>query len=92
VADDVHPLVPGGLAGLLDELGQADGGAADVLREGAVVQGEHLPEAASAQGAAQQREHRAVVHQAVHQQDGRAGGHDVAEQQPAGGRAAGRRG
>ena len=83
VAHDVHALVAGLLAGALHEVLEAGGRAPHVVREGAVVEREHPAEAGAPQAAAQQGEDRAVVDQPVHQDDRRAGGDDVAEDQPA---------
>jgi hypothetical protein len=67
----------------LDPGGKALSRGADVVGQRAVVQRQHAAEAAPAQTAAKQREDRAVVDHAVHQQDRRAGRLDVADQQTA---------
>ncbi len=83
VPDDVDALVTGLLTGGLDQAGQSRRGGADVLGEGAVVDGADLAEAPAPQRTTQQREDRPVVDQSVHQQDRRAGRDDVTQQQPA---------
>ena len=83
VADDVDALVAGLLADLLDDRAEPVGEQPDVAVDRGVVDVDDAAEAAAAQPAAQQREDRAVVDDAVDQDDRRARGLDVAHDQPA---------
>ena len=84
VPDDVHPLVPGLLAHPLDVGAQVGRAAGDVRRQRAVVPGTDLREPASAQAAAHHGEDRAVVDEAVHEDDGDARRERVCGEQSAG--------
>jgi hypothetical protein len=83
VADDVHPLVAGLLADLLDQRAQPGGHVGDVVGERRVVERVGAPEAATAQCPAQKGEDAAVVDDPVDQDDRRPGRLDVADDEPA---------
>ena len=82
VSDQVDAFVTALGAHSFDLGAQPECDVAYVVDERAVVHRAHPAEAAAAQAAPEQGEHRAVVDDSVHQQDRRPCGLDVADDQP----------
>ena len=79
--DDVHSLIPGFSGDCLDCFGQLGGDCANIGAEPGVVERDNTAESSLAQSTAKQSKDAAVVDNSVNQDDRRAGGFHITDEQ-----------